>query len=46
MKPLNIDPNLDDLIVTVATEGVDLAELFDPLDHLVNVALPDALVNL
>ena len=46
VKPLNIDPNLDDLIVTVATEGVDLAELFNPLDHLVNVALPDALENL
>ena len=26
--------------------GVDLAELLNPLDHLVNVALPDALVNL
>ena len=46
MKPLNIDPNMDDLIVTVATEGVDLAELLNPLDHLVNVALPDALENL
>ncbi|MEK5744379.1 hypothetical protein VXE41_16010, partial [Acinetobacter variabilis] len=46
VKPLNIDSNMDEVIVSAATEGVDLAELFDPLDHLANVALPDALENL
>lgn len=46
VKPLNINNDLDDLIVTAATDGVDLAELMNPLEHLANVSLPDALENL
>lgn len=46
VKPLKIDPNMDDLIVTALEDGVDLAELFNPLEQLVNEALPNALENL
>lgn len=46
VKPLNIDPDMDDVIVTAATQGVDLAELVNPLEQLANVNLPDALESL
>lgn len=43
VKPLNIDPAMDDLIVGVGDEAQDLAELNDLLDHLVNEAMSNAL---
>ncbi|MDQ8951937.1 hypothetical protein RFH42_03080 [Acinetobacter rudis] len=43
VKPLNIDPAMDDLIVGVSDETQDLAELNNLLDHIVNEAMPNAL---
>lgn len=42
-KAINRNTAIDDLIVNVGDEGVLLAELLSPLEHLVNHALPDAL---
>ncbi len=46
VKPLNIDSNLDEFIVTAGDDGIDLNELWNPLEKLVNESLPDALENL
>ena len=46
VKPLNIDPAMDDLFVKVGDQNVDLASLMNPLETLVNESLPDALGNL
>ena len=43
VKPLSIDPNMDDIIVSAGNSGSDLAKLFNPLEKLVNEDLPDAL---
>ena len=43
VKPLKIDAALDELIVTSMEDGQALAELFDPLEELVNESLPNAL---
>ena len=46
VKPLNIDPDMDDLIVSAGTEGIDINDLMNPLEQLVNESLPDALEKL
>ena len=46
VKPLNIDPNFDDLLVVAGNQDVDLAELWNPFEKLVNQSLPDALEEL
>lgn len=45
VKPI-IDRALNDLIVGAGNDGVDLGDITNPLDHLVNVALPNALGGL
>ncbi|OTG85812.1 hypothetical protein B9T31_09455 [Acinetobacter sp. ANC 4558] len=46
VKPLNTDPNLDNLIVNAGSEGVDLNDLTNPLETLVNESLPKAVGKL
>lgn len=43
VKPLKIDPAVDDIIVEAGNSGTDLAALLNPLEILVNVDLPNAL---
>lgn len=43
VKPLNISAEMDELIITAIEEGNDLAEIFKPLEKLVNEDLPNAL---
>ncbi len=42
VKPI-IDHELNKIIVDAGNGGTDLSDIFNPLDHLVNVALPEAL---
>ena len=46
VKPLNINPDMDDLIVSAGDEGIDINDLLNPLEKLVNESLPDALEKL
>lgn len=43
VKPLKVDPAMDDIIVDAGNAGTDLAALLNPLEILVNVDLPKAL---
>lgn len=45
VKPI-IDRALNEIIVAAGNDNVDLNEILNPLEHLVNVALPDALESL
>lgn len=45
-KAINRNTAIDDLIIDAGNRGVLLAELPDPLERLVNQALPDALEDL
>lgn len=45
VKPI-IDRALNEIIVAAGNDNVDLSEILNPLEHLVNVALPDALRNI
>lgn len=42
VKPI-IDRNMNELIVKAANEDISLIELFNPLEHLVNIDFPNAL---
>jgi len=46
VKPLKIDPAIDDIIVDVGNSGTDLAALLNPLEKLVNEDFPNALGNI
>ena len=43
VKPLKIDQAQDEMIIDAGNEGIDLAELLNPLEKLVNEDLPNAL---
>lgn len=45
VKPI-INREVNDAIVGAGNDGVDLNDILNPLEHLVNVALPDALRGL
>ncbi|TCM62297.1 hypothetical protein EC844_12525 [Acinetobacter calcoaceticus] len=45
VKPI-IDRDLNQIIVDSGNNGVDLSDITNPLDHLVNVALPKALESI
>lgn len=46
VKPLNINPAMDEIIVATGDEAQDLSELNNLLDQLVNESLPNALSNI
>lgn len=45
VKPI-VDRDQNQLIVETGNQGVDISDIINPLDHLVNEALPNALRNL